>query len=136
MDEPLSEHCSLMAKPGGPPKAQTQPADCPKDGIYIKTAAKNGGITLPPGSPFPIVVEGGDGNDSVTVIGPQHMPITVSGGKGDDNITVKSEWIWAVDKLTPTGVLFLAALLIVLATLAVIVWRALAPRDLGYLGSG
>ncbi|WP_375396247.1 hypothetical protein [uncultured Sphingomonas sp.] len=127
-DEPLSEHCSLMARSGGPPKPKERPADCPPDAAYIKTIGKGGAWTLP-STTFPIVFEGGDGDDKVTVIGNGGKGVLVSGGKGNDSLTVESDWVWLSNTIGPGASLMLAALVIVLAAIVILAWRALTPGD-------
>jgi hypothetical protein len=128
MPERLSDHCSLMAVPGGPPKPKERPADCPKDGVYIKGANKNGGITIDGPIPYPIIYEGGDGNDSVTIVGgTSDKGIVIDGGKGDDSLTVIDRWSWFVGHLSPGGALALGSLAIVFAAVTIIAWRALTP---------
>lgn len=83
--EPLSEHCSIMAHP----ERTTLPSDCPKDAAYIKLTDEGGSSDLHPITPFPIVVEGGAGDDNVTVIGEARNPVLIDGGKGNDSVIVK-----------------------------------------------
>jgi hypothetical protein len=147
--EPLSERCSVMKHPERP-----VPSDCPKDALYITTTDEGGASDLYPITPFPIVIEGGAGNDDVTVIGPAKNPVLIDGGKGNDSVTVHGEGASppgqenlvmgpAQDQgghqsqivhkdgplpnfpLTPVGMTFLGALLITFATIGVIGWRAL-----------
>jgi hypothetical protein len=147
---PLSERCSVMMNPERP-----LPSDCPKDALYIKTTDSDGAYDLHPITPFPIVVEGGSGNDEVTVIGPAKNPVLIDGGKGNDKVTVQGEGgsparggkgglvMGPSDQrgsqnqivhkdgpspavpLTPMGITFLGALLIAFATVGAIAWRAL-----------
>ncbi|WP_395331023.1 hypothetical protein WBP06_01165 [Novosphingobium sp. BL-8H] len=120
--EPLSEHCSLMSKPGGPPKPATRPPDCPKDAAYIKTVG-GGSWTLPSNAPFPIVFEGGDGDDKVTVVGQSKGGVMVFGGKGNDSLLVEDRWAWLAHELGPAGTLSLALVITIL--LGLITLRAL-----------
>jgi hypothetical protein len=123
--ESRSEHCSLMAHPGGPPKPKVRPADCPKDAAYIKTTDAGGKFTLPGDAPFPVVFEGGDGNDSVTVEGSGHG-IIVNGGKGDDSLLVRDQGMLpSIEGVPAYALLLFGALLVTLAAVAVIGWRAL-----------
>jgi hypothetical protein len=124
--EPLSEHCSLMSKPDGPPKPAELPADCPKDAAYVKW---DGDIALSGNKDFPVVIEGGDGNDKITVVGSGKAGVRVDGGGGNDTLTAESEWVWLAQQVGPTGLIFVAALGITLATIAMIAWRALTPKD-------
>ena len=117
-----------MAHPGGPPAPARLPADCPKDAAYIRTVGKGGHWTLPNNGAFPIVFEGGDGNDSVTVIGRDGKGVLVYGGRGDDRLTVQARWSYTLDRVGPPVALLLAGLAIVLAAVATIAWRALSPR--------
>ena len=122
---PRSERCSLMAKPGDPPAPKTRPADCPKDAAYIKTTDAGGSLTLPD-APFPLVFEGGDGNDSVTVRGNASHGIIVAGGKGDDSLLVEGTSMpLSLEAVPVWAVVLLGALLITFATIAVLGWRAL-----------
>lgn len=84
--EPLSERCSVMKHPERP-----VPSDCPKDALYIKTTDEGGASDLYPITPFPIVIEGGAGDDDVTVIGPAKNPVLIDGGKGNDSVTVNGD---------------------------------------------
>lgn len=126
IDEPLSEHCDLMAKPGGPPKPASLPADCPKDAAYIKSVG-GGAMTIPGNTPFPLVFEGGDGDDKVTVVGSGKAGVLVRGGKGNDSLVIEDTSIWLANKLGPSGVLLIVAAMITLTALVVIAWRALRP---------
>lgn len=130
-DQPRSEHCSLMARPGGPPKPKTRPADCLKDAAYIKTTNSGGKFALPGDAPIPIVFEGGDGNDSVTVEGSGAHGIIVDGGKGDDSLLVRDAGILpSIPGVPDYAMLLFGALLVTLVTIAVIGWRALGnPSD-------
>lgn len=120
----LSEHCSLMAKPGGPPKPATRPADCPPDAAYI-TAVGGGAMTIPGNAPFPIVFEGGDGDDHVTIVGSGKGGVLVRGGRGDDSLVVHDQWTWLARQIGPGGVLLLGLAGIVFAAVVTIAWRAL-----------
>ena len=151
--EPLSERCSVMKHPERP-----VPSDCPKDALYIITGDEGGTSDLYPITPFPIVIEGGAGNDDVTVIGPAKNPVLIDGGKGNDSVTVHGEGAsppgqgnlvmgptqdrgghqsQIVHKdgplpalpLTPMGMTFLGALLITFATIGAIGWRALMGNN-------
>ncbi|MFC0687543.1 hypothetical protein [Novosphingobium clariflavum] len=121
-NEPLSEHCSLLSKPGGPPRPADRPADCPKDAAYIKPVGA-GTSTLPGNAPFPIVFEGGDGDDKVTLVGQSKAGVMVFGGKGNDSLLVEDRWTWLVHELTPPGALSLALVIAIL--LGLITLRAL-----------
>lgn len=148
VDEPLSEHCSLMRHP----ERSVLPSDCPKDATYIRTGDEGGSYQLRPITPFPIVIEGGSGDDNVTVVGTPRNPVMIDGGKGNDHTTVvgasgnpvadapqESGLIFhseetqgveqpgtqEIEQLVPAGINFLGALLIVFATIGVICWRAL-----------
>lgn len=128
--ERLSDHCSLMARPGGPPPPKQRPADCPVDGAYIKMVDKGGKFEIPGSPPFPIVFEGGDGNDALTVRGGPGKGVIFDGGKGNDRMTVGTDSvpIQLLDRLGTGGTLVIAALAIVFATIAILGWRALT-RD-------
>lgn len=122
-----------MARPGGPPPPKVRPADCPKDGAYIKMVDAGGAMQLPGDPPFPIIFEGGEGNDSVTVLGGPGKGILMDGGKGDDSLTVGDERgltiqsVLPVAQLTPTTTLILGAFAITLAAVVIIAWRMLSP---------
>jgi len=122
--ESLSDHCSLMARQGGPPKPSVRPADCPKDAAYIK-AIGGGAFTIPGSAPFPIVFEGGDGDDKVTVVGDGHAGVLVRGGRGNDSLTVESDRVWLAERIGSNGLLLIAAMSIAFAALVAIIWRAL-----------
>lgn len=124
-DEPLFDHCSLMTRPGGPPRPTERPADCPKDGVYIKAAPHNGGATIDGNIPYPVIFDGGDGNDSVTIIGHPANRYIINGGKGDDSLTVQDQATWLVGRLSPTATLMLGVLALGLAAVVVVAWRAL-----------
>lgn len=84
--EPLSERCSVMKHPERP-----VPGDCPKDALYIRTTDEGGASDLYPITPFPIVIEGGAGDDDVTVIGTAKNPVLIDGGKGNDSVVLHGE---------------------------------------------
>jgi hypothetical protein len=65
--EPLSDHCSLMKHP----ERTIRPSDCLEGAAYIKTTDEGGEFVLNPVTPFPLVIEGGEGDDQVTVVGPR-----------------------------------------------------------------
>lgn len=147
-DEPLSQHCSLMAHP----ERTTLPSDCPENALYIKHTDEGGDFALNPIAPFPIVIEGGDGEDNVTVIGTPANPVLIDGGKGNDSVQVQGQasWpanpgmlyggkgndsvqaqgqaSWLAGQLPSGGLIFLGALLIVFGAIALLGWRALS-RD-------
>ena len=125
-EESLSEHCSLLAKPGGPPKPKELPADCPKDAAYIRGADVNGGAHIFKSTSNPLIFEGGKGDDKVTIVGNKDN-VLVKGGEGNDSLTVQDTTTWMVQRLSPEGVLLLIALAIVFAAIAAIVWKAM-PR--------
>lgn len=124
-DEPLSEHCSLMARPGGPAKPAERPADCPIDAVYIKGS---GGTIRPGNAPFPFIFEGGDGDDKVVVVGQAKGGLLMRGGKGNDTLTIENNWVWLARQVGPTGILLVAAFAITLAGVVVLCWRALRPK--------
>ena len=128
--ERLSDHCSLMARPDRPPPPKERPADCPLNGAYIKMVDRGGTLEIPGSPPFPIVFEGGDGNDQLTVKGGPGKGVIFDGGKGNDRMTIGSDPPLAqvVDRLGASGALLIAALALVLATIAILGWRAL-QRD-------
>ena len=128
--ERLSDHCSLMARPGGPPPPKERPADCPKDGAYIKMVDKGGAMSIPGSPPFPIVFEGGDGDDQLTVRGGPGKGVIFDGGKGNDGMTIGSDStpVLLVGQIGAGGMLFLAALAIMLAAIVIIAWRALGAN--------
>ena len=119
---PLSEHCSLMSRPGGLVKPAVRPTDCPKDAVYIKGT---GATILPGDAAFPFVFEGGDGDDKVVVVGQAAGGILVRGGKGNDSLTIEDPWVWVAQEIGPYGLTFLASATIMLVTLVTICWRAL-----------
>lgn len=121
-DEPLSEHCSLMSEPGGPAKPAERPTDCPKDAAYIKGS---GGTVHPANAPFPIIFEGGDGNDKVVVVGRAPGGFLMRGGKGNDSLTIEDRWTWLAREIGPSGLITLGVIAITLAALVAISWRAL-----------
>jgi len=85
--EPLSDHCSVMMHPD----RKGLPSDCPKDATYIKNGNEGGSYELHPITPFPLVIEGGTGDDNVTVIGAPKNPVLIDGGSGNDNVVVQSD---------------------------------------------
>ena len=149
-EEALSEHCSLMERPGGPPKPAERPADCPKDAAYVKGT---GGMIFPNDAPFPFVIEGGNGDDKVVIVGRAPGGLMVHGGKGDDSVTivdgdsgrgtveraharlvggksdggvlVQDRSTWITGEIGPASVVTLVA--ITLSAVAAICWRALGP---------
>lgn len=157
-NEPLSEHCSLMAHP----ERTVRPSDCPEDAAYIRVGNQGGSYALNPITPFPLVVEGGDGNDQVIVNGTPRNPVIIDGGRGDDRVIMQNErgsgppavpirdkdspraaatdgqrpegvvghdpWSSLMGELTPVGLTFLGSVLITFVTLGVIGWRALGSR--------
>jgi hypothetical protein len=125
-DEPLSRHCSLMAHP----ERTTLPADCPEGAVYIRHTDEGGDFVLDPVAPFPIVIEGGKGEDKVTVIGTPANPVLIDGGEGNDSVRLQGQASWLAGRLAPEGMVFLGALLIVFATIAVLGWRALSGHRL------
>jgi hypothetical protein len=125
--EPLSEHCSLMQRPGGPAKPTARPADCLDDAAYIKTTPGGSRLVIPGDSPYPIVFEGGEGDDKVVVVGDGGRPVLVGGGKGNDALTVQTELDWLVGTLGPGGLALLGSAALICALLALIAWRALGP---------
>lgn len=129
--ESLSEHCSLMTRPGGAPKPSVRPSDCPKDAAYIKTTDAGRSFFLRGDvAPFPVVLDGGAGDDKVTVIGAKRGKVLVSGGDGNDSIALVDRWSWIASRFTPSELLMLATLFTVCATIALLGWRALgAPAD-------
>ena len=124
---PLSEHCSLMGRPGGPPPPKQLPPDCPKGAAYIKTTDKGSNFTIRGDAPFPLVFEGGDGNDTLTLVGHHDQQILVSGGKGNDSVRIEDPWAMLVTQLDSQGVVVLGALALALAAVVIIGWRALGP---------
>ena len=122
--EPLSEHCSLMMHP----ERTTLPPDCPEGAAYIHNTDKGGDYVLHPITPFPLVIEGGEGEDNVTVVGTPRAPVMIDGGKGNDSVIVQDRVTWLVGRLTPESVIVLGALLIVFATISLLGWRALSTR--------
>ena len=122
--EPLSDHCSLMKHP----ERTSRPSDCPDGATYIRTTNEGGAFVLNPITPFPLVVEGGEGDDKVTVIGTPRNPVLINGGKGNDSVTLQDEGAWLAGQSTPEGIIFLAALLITFSTIGLIGWRALTNR--------
>jgi hypothetical protein len=128
MTERLSDHCDLMAQPGHPPPPKVRPADCPKDGVYIQTTDAGGHWLMHGDPPYPIVFEGGEGNDGVTIVGKTSNPVMMDGGKGDDSLTVIDSWDWALSRLGSHEITFLGATGIVLAALAAIGWKALSTK--------
>lgn len=126
MSARLSDHCSLMAQQSEP-KPKVRPADCPKDAAYIKTVDKGGEYTLA-GASFPIVFEGGGGDDKVTVVGDGGQGIIVDGGRGNDSLTIHNGWSFVIREIGPGASLALAALTIVFVTIGLIAWRAQARR--------
>lgn len=117
--EPLSELCSQMAHPG----RKTLPADCPEGAAYIKTNDAGSDHVIPGELGYPVVFEGGEGDDKVTVVGSGGKPVMVSGGKGEDALLVVDRQTWLLDSLGPAGTLFLGAAAIVFAAIAIIAWR-------------
>jgi hypothetical protein len=136
--ERLSDHCSLMKHP----ERTTRPSDCPEGGTYVKTTDKGGAFELHPITPFPLIIEGGEGNDKVSVIGTPRNPVLIDGGKGNDevvvdggkghdNVVLQSDWARVAGHIGPEGLLILGALLIAFATIGLICWRALASVGVG-----
>ena len=149
--EALSDLCSVMKHPD----RKVMPSECPKDATYINMGDKGGSSELHPITPFPLVIEGGTGDDHVTVIGEAKNPVLIDGGSGNDSVlvrgegaapaggqsglvmgpspaaqasdggTVQGDGAW-LPALTPMGLTFLGALLIAFATIGVLGWRALA----------
>jgi hypothetical protein len=123
-EEPLSEHCSLMMHP----ERATRPSDCPPDAVYIKTVDKGGAFEFDADAPFPLVIEGGEGNDKMAIVGTPNNPVLVNGGRGDDEILFQSNWIWLGEQLNSTSILLLIALIGTLTVVALLGWRALKER--------
>ncbi|CAM3073908.1 hypothetical protein SPAN111604_02430 [Sphingomonas antarctica] len=138
---PRSERCSLLQDPDHPLPPNTYKGDCPKDATYI--VAKHGGAwDVPNGTPYPVVVEGGAGNDVLTVTGHGGKGVYVDGGAGDDRLTVSTQSDSSFLGTVSDTLLYLrvthgdgAALIavgfvIMMCVLGVLCWRALAnPRD-------
>ena len=155
--EPLSDLCSIMKHPD----RKVMPSECPKDATYIKTGNEGGSSELHPITPFPLVIEGGTGDDHVTVVGEAKNPVLIDGGSGNDSVLVQSDGAapaegkgglimgpspaaqgsegqtmqndgaWLLAQLTPTGLTFLGALLIAFATIGLLGWRALTGSGAG-----
>jgi hypothetical protein len=125
-EEPLSEHCSLMSRPGDPAKPAERPADCPKDAVYIKGS---GGTILPGNAPFPFVFEGGDGDDKVVVVGQAQGGLLFRGGKGSDTLTLEDRWTWFAREIGPPGLIMIIVIALTLAALVTISWRALRTKE-------
>jgi hypothetical protein len=123
--EPLSEHCSLMAKPGGPAKPAQRPADCPKDAAYIKTVDEGGDFKIPGYAPFPVVFEGGKGDDHVTLIG-SGGKVLVRGGEGNDSLLVKeSAPLWQQPfALQGDAIIVIAGLVCGSILSGMLIWRS------------
>lgn len=83
--ERFSDHCSLMMHP----ERTTRPADCPEDASYIISSEAGGQFKLPANAPFPLVFDGGEGDDKVTVVGEGDKGVLVLGGKGNDSLMVR-----------------------------------------------
>jgi hypothetical protein len=133
--EPLSDHCSLMKHP----ERSVLPSDCPKDASYIKTGDQGSDSVLHPITPFPLVIEGGEGNDKVTVIGTPKNPVLIDGGKGNDTVVVQNEsarvaWAHVAARMSPEGLLFLGVVLIVFSAIGALGWRALTSKGAGGAG--
>ncbi len=110
------------------PERTSRPSDCPEGAAYIKTTNEGGTSVLNPITPFPLVIEGGEGDDKVTVIGTPRTPVLIDGGKGNDSVTLQDEWLWLAGRVNPEAIIILAALLITCTLLGVIGWRALTNR--------
>lgn len=131
-DEPLSQHCSLMAHP----ERTELPADCPEDAVYIRHSDEGGEFVLNPVAPFPVVIEGGAGNDNVTVVGEAQNPVLIYGGKGNDGVVVQNDGTvadhnpssWLIASLPTESLTFLGVFLITFAVIAALGWRALGSR--------
>ena len=142
--EPLSQHCSLMNHP----ERSVRPSDCPEGAAYIRTTNEGGDYVLNPITPFPIVIEGGDGNDNVTVVGKARNPVLIDGGRGNDSVVVRGgregsaspavfggkgpngavvqdDGASLIGQFTPAGLTFVGCVLITFVAVAVIAWRAL-----------
>jgi hypothetical protein len=131
------------------PERSVRPSDCPEGAVYIRHTDQGGDFVLNPVAPFPIVVEGGAGNDNVTVVGQARNPVIIDGGKGDDSVVVRGgregsaspagaggkgpngaavqdDGASLIGQFTPAGLTFVGCVLITFVTIAVIAWRALA----------
>jgi hypothetical protein len=104
------------------------PPDCPEGAAYIHNSDKGRDFVLHPIAPFPLVIEGGEGEDNVTVVGTPRNPVIIDGGKGNDSVIVQDRVTWLAGRLSPESVVILAALLIVFATIGLLGWRALSTR--------
>jgi len=118
--KPFSERCSFMENPG----MKERPPECPKDAAYIKT---DGGTSIWHLGKFPIVVEGGEGNDDVKIVGGDGG-ILVDGGKGSDTVSVKSESVFLAELLGPDRLFILAVIALSSLVAIVISWRLFRTR--------
>jgi hypothetical protein len=116
-----------MAKPGGPPRPTKLPADCPKDAAYIHVAGSEGVSMHLPSTDFPLVFEGGDGNDKVILDKSASKGVLVFGGRGNDSLIVESGWAKFADRIEPASAVFLVTLALALTLVGAIVWRASGP---------
>lgn len=118
------------------PERTERPADCPEDAVYIRNSDEGGEYVLNPVAPFPVVIEGGAGNDNVTVVGEAQNPVLIDGGKGDDAVIVQDDGTladqnpssWIMASLPAESLTFLGVFLITFAVIAVLGWRALGSR--------
>lgn len=130
------------------PERSVRPSDCPEGATYIRTTNEGGDYFLNPIAPFPIVIEGGDGNDNVTVVGKARNPVIIDGGRGNDSVVVRGGREGSgsptgdggkgpnsavvhnagdslIGQFTPAGLTFVGCVLITFVAVAVIAWRAL-----------
>jgi hypothetical protein len=130
------------------PERTVRPSDCPEGAIYIRNTDAGGDYVLHPITPFPIVIEGGDGDDNVTVVGKARNPVIIDGGRGNDSVVVRGghegsgsptgnggngpnstvdhdDWATLIGQFTPAGLTFVGCVLITFVAVAAIAWRAL-----------
>jgi len=136
------------------PERSVRPSDCPEGALYIRTTNEGGDYRLNPITPFPIVIEGGDGDDRVTVVGEARNPVLIDGGRGNDRVVVRggndgsaspagnagkapdSTFAAAEDsaslagQFTAAGLTFVGCVLITFVAVAVIAWRALGSGSI------
>ena len=119
---PLSARCTLSDQPNAP--SPPEGGLCPKDAVYIKTTKNGSDFALPSNSEFPIIFEGGDGNDKVTITGNGAQKIKVSGGAGDDSMTVVDPWANLMQQLGPYPIVGAFVLLLFFSLIGYVAHRA------------
>ena len=118
----LSARCTLSDQPNAPSPPKGDP--CPKGAVYIKTTKNGSEFALPNDSEFPIVFEGGDGDDKVTITGNGAQKIKVSGGAGNDSMTVVDPWATLMQQLGPYPIVGAFVLLLFFALIGYVAHRA------------